>query len=99
MRATHPNRVSEEIEKAILDYSLKNPTHGALRVAQQLALEGVQVSSTGVTGVWSRNKLPTKHERLLRLEEAGTPYLRLFDGVADEVRPIISPIDVEEDTE
>ena len=26
-KGPHPNRVSEEIEKAILDYSLENPSH------------------------------------------------------------------------
>jgi len=37
-------------------------------VAQQLVLQGVQVSSGGVRGVWSRNGMLTRHERLLRLE-------------------------------
>jgi len=64
-----PNRVDKAVEKAILDYSLKHPSHGCLRVAQQLALEGVQVSSGGVRGVWGRHNLITKHERLLWLEQ------------------------------
>jgi transposase InsO family protein len=68
-RGPHPNRVSEEIEKAILDHSLNHPTHGCLRVAEELALQGVQVSSGGVRGVWSRHNLLTRHERLLRLEQ------------------------------
>ena len=45
------------------------PTQGCLRVAQELALQGVQVSSGGVRGVWSRHHLLSKHERLLRLEQ------------------------------
>ena len=53
-RSPHPNRLSEEIETAILDYSLENPTHGCTRVSQQLRLRDVQVSSGGVRGVWSR---------------------------------------------
>jgi transposase InsO family protein len=65
----HPNKVSEEIENAILDYSLKWPSHGELRVAQQLALQGIKVSSGGVRGVWSRHKLSEKHQRLLRLDK------------------------------
>lgn len=69
-RGPHPNRVGEEVESAILAYSLNYPTHGALRVAQQLALRGVQVSSCGVRGVWGRNALLTRHERLLRLEQS-----------------------------
>lgn len=68
-KGPHPNRVEKAVEKAILDYSLKQPSHGCLRVAQQLALEGVQVSSGGVRGVWSRHNLMTKQERLLRLEQ------------------------------
>ena len=61
--------MSEEIEQAILDYSLEQPGHGCLKVSQQLALRGVMVSSTGVRGVWQRHDLLTKHERLLRLEK------------------------------
>lgn len=68
-KGPHPNRVSEEVEAAIMDYCLEFPTHGALRVAQQLALRGVQVSSGGVRGVWSRHNVLTRHERLLRLEQ------------------------------
>lgn len=65
----HPNRVPETVEKAILEYSLQYPTHGPVRVAQQLNLRGIQVSSGGVRGVWSRHKLLTRYERLLRLEK------------------------------
>ncbi len=68
-RGPHPNRVAKEVEEAILAHALERPTHGALRVAQELVLKGVQVSSGGVRGVWSRHNLLTKHERLLRLEE------------------------------
>lgn len=50
-RSPHPNRVAEKIERAILDYALEHPCHGPLRVAQQLALQGIQVSSGGVRGV------------------------------------------------
>ncbi|MBD3898195.1 IS481 family transposase [Halomonas sp. ML-15] len=69
-RGPHPNRVNEEIETAILEHSLAFPTHGPVRVAQELALRGIQVSSTGVRGVWGRHDLLTRHERLLRLERA-----------------------------
>jgi transposase InsO family protein len=67
-KGPHPNRVSEEVEQAVLAQSLQHPGHGAQRVADELALQGVQVSSTGVRGVWGRHDLLTKHERLLRLE-------------------------------
>src|SRR5690606_18225705 len=65
-----PNRVGAEIEEAILDYCMQHPTHGPLRVSQELALRGVMVSSGGVRGVWSRHDLLSKHDRLLRLERA-----------------------------
>ena len=48
---------------------VEHPTHGAQRVADELMLRGIQVSSGGVRGVWMRNDLLTRHHRLLRLEE------------------------------
>ena len=69
-RGPHPNRVAPEIEQALLEHCLEHPSHGALRVAQELMLKGVQISSGGVRGVWSRHGLLTRHERLLRLEKA-----------------------------
>jgi transposase InsO family protein len=69
-RGPHPNRVSADHEKAILAFSLEEPTAGCMRVAQELQLKGIQVSSMGIRGVWSRHNLLSKHDRLLRLEEA-----------------------------
>lgn len=68
-KGPHPNRVSAEVEKAVLDFCLAEPTKGCLAVAQHLNLQEVTVSSGGVRGVWSRHNLTTKHDRLLRLEE------------------------------
>ena len=39
-RGPHPNRVSAEVETAILAHALDHPTHGALRVAQDAVAEG-----------------------------------------------------------
>lgn len=69
-KSPHPNRVSSEVEEAILAYALEHPTYGPQRTADELLLRGVQVSAGGVRGVWSRHHLLTKHERLLRLEES-----------------------------
>ena len=69
-KSGHPNRIDTEVETAILDFCLDNPSYGPVRVAQELALKGVNVSSGGVRGVWARHDLLTKHERLLRLEKA-----------------------------
>jgi transposase InsO family protein len=71
-RAPHPNRVSAEIEARILDYALSKPTHGAQRVANELRLEGLTVSSSGVRGVWLRHELETRTKRLLRLERTAS---------------------------
>ena len=68
-KGPHPNRVPAEIETAILDHALAHPCHGPMRVAQELMLRGIQVSSSGVRGVWQRHNLLTKHDRLLRLEK------------------------------
>lgn len=64
-RAPHPNRVSAEVEDAILGYALEHPAHGPRRTADELLLRGIQVSSGAVRGVWSRHNLLTKHERPL----------------------------------
>lgn len=93
-RGPHPNRVGAEIEAAILDHSLDHPGHGALRVSHELMLKGAQVSSSGVRGVWSRHKLLTKHERLLRLEksvaerkiELSEDQIRLLERFSPEFR-------------
>lgn len=90
----HPNRVSEEVENAILEYSLHNPTQGCLRVSQQLNLQGVTVSSGGVRGVWQRHKLSSKHQRLLRLEkysqetpiELSENHIKLLERFSPEFR-------------
>ena len=63
------NRISHEIEKRILDYSLQNPIAGQQRVSNELKQEGYMVSEGGVRGVWLRHSLTTKSLRLKRLEE------------------------------
>ena len=69
-RGPHPSRVSAEIEAEILRYSLEHPTRGQQRVANDLRMEGHQVSPGGVRNVWLRHDLGTRHKRLLRLEAA-----------------------------
>jgi transposase InsO family protein len=65
----HPNRVSQEIEDEILDFCLAQPTYGSQRVANELRLRGIDVSPSGVRGVWLRHDLETRYKRLLRLEQ------------------------------
>lgn len=68
-KGPHPNRVSQEVEKAVLEFALEEPTKGPLYVAQHLNLKGINVSSGGVRGVWQRHGILTRHDRLLRLEK------------------------------
>ncbi|MDX9860733.1 MAG: IS481 family transposase [Rhodospirillales bacterium] len=93
-KGPHPNRVSEEIERAVLEHALAHPSHGPVRVAQELMLKGIQVSPGGVRGVWSRHSLLTRHERLLRLEkhvggrkiELSDEQIRLLERFSPEFR-------------
>ncbi|MCM2353869.1 MAG: IS481 family transposase [Pseudobdellovibrio sp.] len=63
------NRISPEIEKAILEYALENPTHGQVRVENELKAKGIRISSGGIRGVWARHNLLRKGDRLKHLEK------------------------------
>jgi len=65
----HPNRASEEQEKAVLDYCLEYPVHGALKVSQQLILRDVHIGVGAIRGIWQRHNILLKHQRLLILEQ------------------------------
>jgi len=64
----HPNRVAPEVEEQVLALSLEFPTYGAQRIANELRLREVNVSPSGVRGVWLRHDLETRYKRLMRLE-------------------------------
>jgi len=68
-KSPHPNRICEELEKAVLDHCLEFPTQGSLRVSQQLILKDIHVGVGAVRGIWHRHNMITKHQRLLRLEK------------------------------
>lgn len=63
------NRIGEEIELKVLEHCLEFPTQGQVRVANELAKQGVMVSAGGVRCVWLRHGLERKGERLKRLEK------------------------------
>lgn len=63
------NRVSDQLEQRILDYSLDFPTHGQTRVSNELKKSGISLSPCGVRGVWGRHGLLTTKDRLKRLEK------------------------------
>lgn len=62
------NRVPIEIEQKVLDYSLRYPTHGQTRTANELKLQGIMVSAGGIRSIWLRHNLQIKSLRLKRLE-------------------------------
>ena len=62
------NRVSPEIEKKVLDYSLEFPTQGQKRVSNELKKQGIQISDGGVRSIWLRHNLQIASLRLKRLE-------------------------------
>jgi transposase InsO family protein len=62
------NRVVPEIEAAVLELALEQPTWGQVRVANELAKRGHGVSAGGVRGIWLRHDLQTTKLRLKALE-------------------------------
>lgn len=66
------NRISPEIEKEVMDYSLEFPTHGQVRVENELKAKGIRISSGGIRGVWARYNCLRKSDRLKRLEKHAT---------------------------
>ena len=72
------NRVDSEIEEALLQYSLEYPTHGQVRVSNELRKKGLDISPGGIRSVWLRHGLEIKSKRLKRLENwaaENTPIL------------------------
>lgn len=64
------NRLASSIEEKILAYALEYPTHGQVRVANELLKQsGMHVSPGGIRSVWLRHQLQTKGLRLKRLEK------------------------------
>ena len=62
------NRVAHEVEEAIVDLALEQPTWGQLRVSNELRKRGITISPAGVRGVWMRHDLQTTKHRLRALE-------------------------------
>ena len=63
------NRCAPEVEKAVLDYALEYPTHGQVRVSNELKRKQTNISPGGVRSIWLRHQLENKALRLKRLQE------------------------------
>lgn len=62
------NRVSPEIEDAVLAMALEQPAWGQTRVSNELKQKNILISPSGVRTVWLRNNLQNLKLRLKHLE-------------------------------
>src|SRR5574338_64002 len=67
-RPRMPNETPPELVDRILDMTAEYPTYSYVRVSQQLRLVGVPASAAQVRGVWAREGLLKRFDRLLWLE-------------------------------
>lgn len=63
------NRVSEEVEKGVVEFAFENPAYGQVRVSNSLKKRGLYVSPGGVRSIWLRHNLETFKKRLNSLEK------------------------------
>ena len=62
------NRVAPEIEAAVVELAIEQPTWGQVRVSNELKKQGLSISPFGVRGVWLRHDLANAKKRLKALE-------------------------------
>lgn len=62
------NRVEPQIEKAVVDFAIAQPTYGQVRVSNELKQRGMAVSPGGVRSIWLRHDLETFAKRLKAVE-------------------------------
>jgi len=62
------NRVAPEVESAVLEMAIDQPTWGQVRASNELAKKGVRVSPAGVRSIWLRHDLEVSKKRLRALE-------------------------------
>lgn len=80
-RPRMPNETPPELVRQILEMTERYPTFSYVRISQQLRLVGVGVSPAAVRGVWLREGLSLRHQRLLWLErKASENGLALTEG-------------------
>jgi transposase InsO family protein len=62
------NRVDPEIETAVVELAIEQPTWGQARVSNELRRRGLSISPFGVRCVWQRHHLENMKKRLKALE-------------------------------
>lgn len=62
------NRVSEQVEQAVVKVAFDFPAYGQVRASNELKKQGVSISPGGVRSVWLRHDLETFKKRLKALE-------------------------------
>ena len=63
------NRVSPEVEEAVVEMAIEYPAYGQVRASNELKKKGILVSGGGVRSIWQRHDLETFKKRLKVLEE------------------------------
>jgi len=58
------NRVAPEIESAVVELAIDQPTWGQVRVANELKKRGMTISPAGVRCVWERHDMQNIKKRL-----------------------------------
>ena len=67
-KPNHKNRVSKEIEEAVVGMATEFPAYGQQRASNELAKRGITISPGGVRSVWLRHDLENFKKRLKALE-------------------------------